>query len=103
MTLENRVLAVVDYDKFQNVARAVLGELQAIKANREEARLKELFSKYAPLDAIREPWAQAVIKRGEKLVINAGYVEQPWRVTPDGKYESLGGETLESIAPFWKP
>ncbi len=103
MTPENRVLAVVDYDKFQNVARAVLGELQAIKANREEARLKGLFSTYAPLDAIREPWAQAVIKRGEKLAINAGYVEQPWRVTPDGKYESLGGETLESIAPFWKP
>jgi hypothetical protein len=103
ITLENRVLAVVDYDKFQTVARAVLRELQAIKANREEARLKELFSKYAPLDAIREPWAQAVIKRGERLAINAGYVEQPCRVTPDGKYESLGGETLESIAPFWKP
>jgi dipeptidyl-peptidase-3 len=37
MTPENRVLAVVDYDKFQDVARAVLGELQAIKAKREEA------------------------------------------------------------------
>jgi hypothetical protein len=72
------------------------------------AGLSHGFLSFDPLptdeqSAIREPWAQAVIKRGEKLVINAGYVEQPWRVTSDGKYESLGGETLESIAPFWKP
>ena len=102
MTPENQVLAVVDYDQFQNVARAVLGELQAIKANREEKQLKELFSEYAPLSAIEQPWAQAVIRRGEHLAINAGYVEQPWRVTAEGKYEMFGGSTLESIAPFWK-
>ncbi len=103
MTPENQVLAVVDYDQFQNVARAVLGELQAIKANREEKQLKALFSEYAPLSAIEQPWAQAVIRRGQHLAINAGYVEQPWRVTAEGKYEMLGGSTLESIAPFWKP
>ena len=103
MTPENQVLAVVDYDQFQNVARAVLGELQAIKANREEKQLKALFSEYAPLSAIEQPWAQAVIRRGQHLAINAGYVEQPWRVTAEGKYEMLGGNTLESIAPFWKP
>ena len=39
MTPENQVLAVVNYDQFQSVARAVLGELQAIKANREEKQL----------------------------------------------------------------
>jgi hypothetical protein len=103
MTPENQFLAVVDYDQFQNVARAVLGELQAIKANREEKELQALFSDYAPLSAIGQPWAQAVIHRGEHLAINAGYVEQPWRVTAEGKYEMLGGSTLESIAPFWKP
>ena len=103
MTPENQVLAVVDYDQFQSVARAVLGELQAIKANREEKQLKALFSEYAPLSAIEQPWAQAVIRRGQHLAINAGYVEQPWRVTAEGKYEMLGGSTLESIAPFWKP
>jgi hypothetical protein len=100
-TPENQVLAVKDYDKFQQVANDLLGELQAIKANREEAKLKELFAKYAPLDAVQEPWAQAIIQRGKDLKINAGYVEQPWRVTADGKYESFGGTTLESIAPFW--
>jgi dipeptidyl-peptidase-3 len=103
MTPENQVLAVVDYDQFQNVARAVLGELQAIKANREENQLKALFSEFAPLAAIGEPWAQAVIDRGLHLAINAGYVEQPWRVTAEGNFEMLGGSTLESIAPFWKP
>ena len=103
MTPENQVLAVVDYEQFQNVARAVLGELQAIKANREEKQLKALFSEYAPLSAIEQPWAQAVIRRGQHLAINAGYVEQPWRVTAEGKYEMFGGSTLESIAPFWKP
>ena len=103
MTPENQVLAVVDYDQFQSVARAVLGELQAIKANREEKQLEALFSEYAPLSAIGQPWAQAVIRRGQHLAINAGYVEQPWRVTAEGKYEMLGGSTLESIAPFWKP
>ena len=35
MTPENQVLAVVDYDQFQNAARTLLGDLQAIKANRE--------------------------------------------------------------------
>jgi dipeptidyl-peptidase-3 len=102
MTLENQVLAVVDYDQFQSVARAVLGELQAIKANRQEDQLKTLFSEYALLSAIEQPWAQAVIHRGQHLAINAGYVEQPWRVTAEGKYEIQGGSTLESIAPFWK-
>ena len=102
MAPENQVLVVTDYDQFQNVARTVLGELQAIKANREEKQLIALFSEYAPLSAIEKPWAQAVIHRGQHLAINAGYVEQPWRVTAEGKYEMLGGSTLESIAPFWK-
>ncbi len=101
-TLDNQVLAVVDYDKFQTVVRDLLGELQAIKATRDEAGLKKLFEKYAPLDAIAQPWAQAIIRRGADLVINAGSVEQPWRITQNGKYESFGGTTLESIAPYWK-
>lgn len=100
-TVEDRVLVVTDYDKFQQTARAVLGELQTIKANRQTDKLKELFTRYAPLDAIHEPWAQAVIQRGQKLAINAGSVDQPWRITGDGKFETLGGTTLESIAPFW--
>jgi len=103
MSRENQVLAVADYDQFHSVARTVLGELQAIKANREEKQLRALFSEDAPLSALGQPWAQAVIRRGQHLAINAGYVEQPWRVTADGKYETFGGSTLESIAPFWKP
>ncbi len=102
MTPENQVLAVVDYDKFKQVVSDLLAELQGIKANRNEAALKTLFEKYAPLAAIGQPWAQALIHRGADLVINAGYVEQPWRITPEGKYEAFGGTTLESIAPFWK-
>ena len=75
MTPENQVLAVVDYDQFQKVARAVLGELQAIKANRNEKELLALFSGYAPLSAIEQPWAQAIIHRGQHLAINSGFVE----------------------------
>jgi hypothetical protein len=101
-TPENQVLVVTDYDKFQQVARDVLALLQDIKANRQEQRLKDLFARYAPLDAINQPWAQAIIRRGQALAINAGSVEQPWRITRDGKYETFGGKTLESIAPFWK-
>jgi dipeptidyl-peptidase-3 len=101
-TPENQVLAVVNYDEFKRVVNDLLAELQAIKANRNEAALKTLFDKYAPLDDIAQPWAQAVIRRGNDLVINAGYVEQPWRITPEGKFESFGGTTLESIAPYWK-
>lgn len=101
-TPENCVLVVKDYDKFHSVAVKSLGELQKIKATRDASGLKSLFAKYAPLEAIQEPWAQAVIKRGENLKINAGYVEQPWHVTQDGKYHLSGGKTLESIAPYWK-
>ncbi len=100
-TLDNQVLAVLDYDRFHEVTGELFGELQRIKANREEAGLKELFAKYAPLEAIEEPWAKAILARGKDLKINAGYVEQPWRVTADGKYESFGGPTLESIATHW--
>jgi dipeptidyl-peptidase-3 len=102
-TLENQVVVVKDYDKFQQVARNVLEELQAIKANRDEKRLKDLFAKYAPLDGINQSWAQEMIRRGQNLAINAGSVDQPWRITSDGKYEALGGTSLESIAPYWKP
>jgi hypothetical protein len=95
------VLVVKDYDRFNEVARDLLGTLQKIKATRDEDGLKNLFAKYAPLDAIEQPWAQAVIRRGAPLKINAGYVEQPWKIGTDGKFHSLGGETLESIAPYW--
>jgi dipeptidyl-peptidase-3 len=101
-TPQNQVLAVTDYDKFHKVGVDLLAELQVIKANRDDAALKTIFEKYAPLDAIGQPWAQALIARGADLLINAGYVEQPWRITPDGKFESFGGTTLESIAPYWK-
>jgi hypothetical protein len=101
-TPDNQVLVVADYDKFHEVAREVLGELQDIKANRREQQLKDLFARYAPLDAINQPWAQAVIRRGKDLALNAGFVDQPWRVTRGGKYETFGGTTLESIAPYWR-
>src|SRR5262249_20109205 len=78
-TPDNQVLEVADYDVYQKVARDLLQELQAIKANREEGKLRQLFQEYAPLDAIHEPWAQAIIRRGQNLLVNAGYVEQPWR------------------------
>ena len=99
---ENQVLVVKNYDLFRTSAKDLLGTLQKIKATRDEMALKEIFSKYASLDDINTAWAQAIIRRGKDLKINAGYVEQPWKITPDGKYELYGGKTLESIAPFWK-
>lgn len=100
-TLQDGVLIVNDYEKFYTVSKNLLAELQSIKANRNEKGLKELFQKYAPLDEIDSGWAQAIIKRGENLKINAGYVEQPWKITPTLQFKSLGDKTLESIAPFW--
>ncbi len=103
LTPETQVLAVKDYDLFHKTSVDLLSELQRIKANRDDAALKTLFEKYAPLDDIHKPWAQAIIKRGANLLINAGYVEQPWKVTSSGTLETFGGTslTLESIAPFW--
>jgi dipeptidyl-peptidase III len=98
----NGILVVKDYGKFHTVAKELLGELQSIKANRDEKSLKRLFETEAPLDDIHKPWAVAIIKRGEPLKINAGYVEQPWRVSEDGKFEVFGSKTLESVAPYWK-
>ena len=100
--VKNQILRVKDYDKFHQVAVELLGELQRIKANREEEALVKLFDTHAPLNAIKEAWAQAVIDRGKDLKINAGYVEQPWRVNSDMVFESFGGTTLESIAPFFE-
>jgi dipeptidyl-peptidase-3 len=100
-TPEDGILIVKDYDKFYEVSKALLGELQTIKATRNEEALKKLFEKYAPLDEIQSDWAQAIIKRGENLKINSGYVEQPWKVTPNLKFQAMGGTTLDSVAPFW--
>lgn len=101
-TDQNGVLVVTDYDKFHHVAVDQLATLQKIKANRDEAGLKDLFARLAPLDDINKSWAQAIVKRGENLKINAGYVEQPWKVSSDLKFHAFGGKTLESIAPHWK-
>jgi dipeptidyl-peptidase-3 len=101
-TNKNQILRVKDYEKFHQVAVDLLGELQGIKANREEQALVKLFDTYAPLEAIKEPWAQAIIERGKDLKINAGYVEQPWRVNSQLVFESFGGTSLESIAPFFE-
>lgn len=100
-TPTNQVLRVKDYGKFHQAAVDLLGELQSIKANREEKKLVALFDQYAPLAEIKKPWAQAIINRGKDLKINAGYVEQPWRVNSKLQFESFGGETLESIAPYF--
>lgn len=100
--LEDGILIVKDYDKFYDVSKSLLGELQSIKANRNEEALKKLFDKYAPLDEIKADWAQTIIKRGENLKINSGYVEQPWKISPSLKFQSMGGNTLESVAPFWR-
>ena len=101
MKPSNQILRVKDYAKFHDVAVEVLGLLQKIKANREQENLVKLFEMHAPLQAIQEPWAQAIIERGKNLKINSGYVEQPWRITPALKFESFGRNTLESIAPFF--
>lgn len=100
-TVQDGILVVKDYDKFYEVSKALLGELQSIKANRNDEGLKTLFEKYAPLDEINSDWAQAIIKRGENLKINSGYVEQPWKITSKLKFDSLGNKTLEGIAPHW--
>lgn len=97
-TPDNVVPDVVDYDKFQDGARELLGVLQTIKATRDEAGLAKIFADYAPLDAIKEPWADAAIRRGENLSINSGTVEQPWRVDSKLNFTTLGDLTLEGIA-----
>lgn len=99
--LQDGILIVKDYEKFYEVSKSLLGELQSIKANRNEDGLKKLFQVYAPLDEINSDWAQAIIKRGENLKINAGYVEQPWKITPALQFRTMGGTTLESVASFW--
>lgn len=101
-SVKNQILQVKDYGMFHQVAVELLGELQRIKANREEEALDKLFDSHAPLNAINEPWAQAIIDRGKDLKINAGYVEQPWRVNSELVFESFGGTSLESIAPFFE-
>ncbi|MCC6277963.1 MAG: hypothetical protein IT289_08625, partial [Oligoflexia bacterium] len=98
-TDQDFVLAVTDYNRFHKVSTELLGELQRIKANRDEAALKNIFAKYAPLNEIKASWLQAVIKRGQKLAINAGSIEQPWQIK-NGSIVTFGGETLESIAPY---
>ncbi|MBI3544008.1 MAG: hypothetical protein HY075_12120 [Deltaproteobacteria bacterium] len=101
-TPENGVLAVKDYAKFHDVAVGLLAELQRIKAVRDEAALKTLFEQKAPLDAIHLPWAQAIVKRGERLAVNSGAIEQPWRVSRKGEFKTLC-ETLllEDAAQQW--
>ena len=101
-TPENAVLEVVDYEKFYTTAHDLLAELQRIKAVRDEAALKKLFAQDAPLNVIDTAWAKGIIQRGNKLAVNQGSVEQPWRLSADGKLEPLGKDlTLEGIAPAW--
>ena len=98
----NQVLIVRDYDKVRATAVDLLSELQRIKAVRDEEAMHKLFADHAPLEAIQEPWAQAVIARGETLAINAGSVEQPWQVTPDARFRLLAPKpALDKVAQVW--
>lgn len=99
MTDENAVLKITDYDKYHQVSYELLGELQNIKAEREEAALKELYAKYAPLAAINDAWFQTIIKRGNNLAINAGTFEQPWKIV-NGEVQVFGTLDLEGVAPY---
>lgn len=101
VTDENFVWAVTDYELYHQVCSDLLAEMQKIKAERDEAGLKTLFEKYAPLDAIELPYFQAVIARGAKLEINSGSIEQPWILNAN-KIQPLGDNTsLEGIAPYF--
>lgn len=102
MTNANRVLNVKDYELFHRIAFATLEELQRVKATRQEAEMRALFAKYAPLDAIDESWAQAVIERGAKLRMSYGTVEQPWKLNRKGRVKTFGdASSMELIAPYW--
>ncbi len=99
LTNQNLVLAVVDYEKFYEVSRDLLAELQRIKAKRDTEALTTLFATDAPLNEIESPWMQAAIERGTKLEIYSGSIEQPWTFR-DNRVLPLGEPTLEGIAPY---
>ena len=110
-TLDNFTLRVKDYELFHTVAKDLLAKLQDIKAEMKIDELKDFFAKSAPLAAVDEPWAKAIIERGKNLIVNAGSVEQSWKITRDKNkftlksYEVPTGksytETLTEIAPDW--
>jgi hypothetical protein len=96
---QDAVLVVLDYDKFHQVAKDLLAELQRIKATRDEKGLAKLFEEKAPLDAVNEPWVQSIIKRGEKLAINAGFIDQPWKINDKLEFSFTDKHTIEGIVP----
>ncbi len=93
------VYEIVDYDKYHEACVELLARIQNIKAERLEDDLKDLYAKYGALDAIREPWLQAIIRRGKDLAINAGTYEQPWQIVK-GEVQTFGNLEREGIAPF---
>lgn len=99
--LAHRVLRVVDYDRFQNVSRDLLAELQRIKATRDEEALRNLLAQDAPLAAANQDWAQSAIARGAGLAYNAGVVEQPWQITRQLRLRTLGNPTLLGASSHW--
>ena len=101
MTPANQVLAVVDYDQFQSVAREVLGELQAIKANGKSSSSRRSSASTPRYQRSTSPGH----RRSSSAVKRWRLMPARWDsrdVSPEGKYEILGSTTLESIAPFWK-
>ncbi len=99
-TDETVVYSIVDYDKYHAACVELLARLQNIKAERLEDDLKEMYKNYGALEAIREPWLQAIIVRGKDLAINAGTFEQPWKIV-NGKVQVFGTLNGEGIAPFF--
>lgn len=102
-TPQNEVLMVKDYEKFHQVSKDLLSELQRIKAVRDESALKKLFNDKAPLDAIHQDWAQSIIARGQRLAINSGSIDQVWRVSRKGDFKTLGSSlSLKDAAQTWR-
>ncbi|MGE4233186.1 MAG: hypothetical protein AB7F43_07645 [Bacteriovoracia bacterium] len=100
-TPDNQVLVVKDQLAFKKAAADLLAELQKIKATRDEAELKKQFDEKAPLSEADSEWAHAVIKRGQHLRANAGYVEQPWNVRADLTLRTYGDTTVRGVAMHW--
>lgn len=101
LTPENQVMVVKDYELFWSVCNGLLEKLQSLKANRLEAELADLMSQVAPLAEIEKPWAQAIIKRGEDLLINAGSFEQTWTIDAKRNFKILGETNIESVSQGW--
>jgi hypothetical protein len=92
--------AVGDLDTLVRASTELLETVQRVRATRDPETLAALYAKYAPAEASRVPWVQAVAGKADPLDTGVVVVHRPFEIGEGGIAFQGDAERIETLVPY---